>query len=184
MVFMGNSITDNWARLRPQFFSDNGFIGRGIGGQTTPQMLVRFHPDVVDLNPKVVVILAGTNDIAGNTGPSTLKMIEDNIAAMTEIAQANKIKVILISVLPVYEYPWAKKVQDPVGQIAELNSWLQAYAKKKGAVYVDCFSALSDARKGLDARYSKDGVHPTPQAYEKVMEPLVLKAIHQVLKKK
>lgn len=184
VVFMGNSITDNWARFRPQFFTENGFVGRGIGGQTTPQMLIRFRADVIDLQPKAVVILAGTNDIAGNTGPSTLKMIEDNLASMTEIAQANGIKVIFISVLPVYEYPWAKQVKDPVGKIAELNAWIKAYAKKKGATYVDCYSAMLDSRKGLDAKYSKDGVHPTPEAYEQVMEPMVLKAINKVLKRK
>lgn len=180
VVFMGNSITEGWINLRPEFFSQNPYINRGIGGQTTPQMLLRFHQDVVDLQPKAVVILAGTNDIAGNTGPSTLKMIEDNIAAMTEIAQAHKIKVILISVLPVYEYGWAKQVK-PIEKIAELNKWIEQFAKGNKAEYVDCYTPMLDSRKGLKAEYSDDGVHPTAEGY-KVMEPLVVKAINKALK--
>ncbi len=182
VVFMGNSITEGWINLRPEFFSQNPYVNRGIGGQTTPQMLLRFHQDVIDLQPKVVVILAGTNDIAGNTGPSKLKMIEDNIAAMTEIAMAHKIKVVLISVLPVYEYGWAKHIK-PIEQIAALNKWLKDYAKEKKAEYVDCYTPMLDSRKGLKAEYSNDGVHPTVDGY-KVMEPLVVAAINKALKKK
>lgn len=182
VVFMGNSITEGWINLRPEFFSQNPYINRGIGGQTTPQMLLRFHQDVIDLQPKVVVILAGTNDIAGNTGPSTLKMIEDNISAMTEIAKAHKIKVVLISVLPAYEYGWAKHVK-PVEKIAELNKWLEEFAQKNKFEYVDCYTPMLDNRKGMKDEYTKDGVHPTAEGY-KVMEPLVVKAINKALKKK
>src|SRR5665811_2601203 len=122
VVFMGNSITIGWLNNRPEFFEGQPYVNRGISGQTTPQMLIRFRQDVVDLKPKVVVILAGTNDIAGNTGPSTLEMIEDNIASMAVLAKAEKIKVILCSVLPVYDYPWAPGLQ-PAEKIATLNQW-------------------------------------------------------------
>ena len=127
VVFMGNSITDGWVRMDSAFFSGTPYIGRGISGQTTPQMLIRFKPDVVDLKPKVVVILAGTNDIAGNTGPSTLEMIEDNLASMAELAKAANIEVILSSVLPVFDYPW-KRGLEPSQKIITLNKWIKDYA--------------------------------------------------------
>ncbi|MCE1200429.1 MAG: SGNH/GDSL hydrolase family protein [Marinilabiliales bacterium] len=182
VVFMGNSITDGWIRISPEFFEGKSYVDRGISGQTTPQMLVRFRADVVQLKPKVVLILGGTNDIAGNTGPSTLEMIEDNLASMTEIAQANGIKVILCSVLPVYDYPWRPGKQ-PADKIVALNQWMKEYAGKHKCIYLDYWTAMADERKGLPANYSKDGVHPNKEGY-KVMEALAEKAIHQALKGK
>ena len=136
---MGNSITEGWVNTHPGFFQKNNYLGRGIGGQTTPQMLIRFTPDVLDLNPKVVVILAGTNDIAGNTGFSSVKMISDNIKAMSLLAKQKNIKVILSSVLPVYDYPWRPGLE-PVSKIEELNSWMKNYAKENGHIYLDYFN--------------------------------------------
>jgi len=179
-VFMGNSITEGWKQLSPEFFKDNPYINRGISGQTTPQMLVRFRPDVVNLNPKVVVILAGTNDIAGNTGPSTLEMIEDNIASMVEIAKANNIKVVLCSVLPVYDYPWMPGL-NPAQKIIDLNKWIKEYALTNKIVYVDYFTPMADQHNGLKKEYSEDGVHPNLAGY-KVMEPLVELAIEEALR--
>jgi lysophospholipase L1-like esterase len=182
VVFMGNSITDGWIRSSPEFFSVNNYVDRGISGQTTPQMLVRFRADVVALKPKAVVMLCGINDIAGNTGPSTLEMIEDNIASMTEIAKANNIKVILCSVLPAYDFPW-KPGMEPAGKVIALNSWIKAYASKAKVNYLDYFSSLKDERNGLPTKYSEDGVHPNKLGYS-IMEPLAKKAIDQVLKKR
>lgn len=179
VVFMGNSITENWVWRHPEFFSENNYVGRGISGQTTPQMLIRFTPDVIDLDPEVVVILAGTNDIAGNTGRSSVKMITDNIKAMSQLAVANDIKVILSSVLPVYRYPWREQIK-PVEKIAEVNQWLENYARENGHIYVDYYSAMVDERKGLKAEYAEDGVHPTKEGYL-VMEPLVQAAIIEAL---
>ena len=178
-VFMGNSITDNWAKFRPEFFADNGFVGRGISGQTTSQMLVRFRADVIDLHPKKVVILAGTNDIAGNTGPSSLEMIMDNLKSMCDIAKANKIRPILCSVLPAYRYSWKKDVRcDQL--IPELNEMIKAYAKANKITYVDFFTALVDHtpgnENGLPKKYSKDGVHPNIEGYY-IMEKILLKAL-------
>src|SRR5438552_3141525 len=147
VVFMGDSITDGWGRRYGKFFPGKPYINRGISGQTTPQMLIRFHPDVIALKPKVVVILAGTNDIAGNTGPSTLEMIEDNLASMAVIASANGIKVVLSSVLPVYDYPW-KPGLEPAPKIIALNKWMKDYAKKHRAIYLDYHSAMADERGG------------------------------------
>ena len=180
VVFMGNSITQGWIEADPDFFMGKSYINRGISGQTTPQMLVRFRPDVVNLKPKVVVILAGTNDIAGNTGPSTLEMIEDNIASMVEIAKANNIKIILCSVLPAYDYPW-KPGLEPAQKIVDLNKWIKNYAEKNEIIYVDYFTPMADQRNGLKKEYSEDGVHPNLAGY-KVMEPLVEKAIADVLR--
>jgi len=179
IVFMGNSITEGWKTLNPAFFSNNGYINRGISGQTTQQMLVRFRSDVVNLKPKIVVILAGTNDIAGNTGLSTLEMIEDNIKSMIEIANANNIKVIVCSVLPVYDYPW-KPGLNPSQKIIDLNKWLKEYAFKNNIVYVDYFTPMADERNGLKKEYSEDGVHPNLACY-RLMEPLVVKAIEETL---
>lgn len=179
IVFMGNSITEGWLQLDPDFFKDKPYINRGISGQTTPQMLVRFRQDVVNLKPKVVVILAGTNDIAGNTGPSTLEMIEDNIASMVEIARANNIKVILCSVLPAYDYPW-KPGLNPANKIVELNKWIKEYSKKNEIAYADYFSAMADDRNGLNKEYSEDGVHPNLSGY-KIMAPIIENAIQKVI---
>ncbi len=182
VVFMGNSITIGWQTANPDFFSDNPYINRGISGQTTPQMLVRFQQDVINLRPKVVVILAGTNDIAGNTGPSTLEMIQDNIFSMAQLAKANGIKVILSSVLPAYDYPW-KPGLEPAPKIMQLNESLKKYSKENGMVYLDYFSAMADDKNGLKKELSEDGVHPNLAGY-KVMEPLAKEAIAKALKEK
>ncbi len=180
VVFMGNSITDAWAPLFPVLFPGRQYIGRGISGQTTPQMLVRFRQDVIALKPAAVVILAGTNDIAGNTGPSTLAMIEDNIASMTELAQASGIRVVLSSVLPVFDYPWRPGLQ-PVSKIAALNDWMRSYAARVGAVYLDYYTAMVDERHGLRGDLTHDGVHPTEAGY-RVMAPLADAAIAEALR--
>lgn len=179
VVFMGNSITEAWAPLFPTLFPGKPYVGRGISGQTTPQMLLRFRQDVLALTPKVVVILAGTNDIAGNTGPSTLEEIEGHIASMAELAQANGIRVVLCSVLPVYDYPW-KQGLEPAPKIMALNDWIRAYAASHGAVYVDFHSAMEDERHGLRGEYSEDGVHPNEAGY-RVMTTLVERGIAAVL---
>lgn len=179
VVFMGNSITEVWVSMRPDFFEENPYVGRGISGQTTPQMLLRFRQDVIDLNPAAVVILAGTNDIAGNTGPMTLEEILDNIKSMTELAEANGIKVILCSVLPAFDYPWRPGLK-PNEKIPALNSLIKDYAASKGIVYLDYFSAMADERNGLPKELAEDEVHPTEAGYE-MMEPLAKEAIQQAL---
>jgi lysophospholipase L1-like esterase len=179
VVFYGNSITEGWAPLFATQFPGKPYIGRGISGQTTPQMLVRFRQDVVALQPKVVVILAGTNDIAGNTGPSTVAMIADNIASMAELARANGIRVVLSSVLPVYDYPWKPGIH-PVPTIAALNAWIRSYTASHDAVYLDYFPAMADERQGLPAALSGDGVHPNEAGY-RVMAPLAERAISDAL---
>ena len=182
VVFLGNSITQGWIEARPEFFAKRPYINRGISGQTTPQMLVRFRQDVIALQPKVVVILAGTNDIAGNTGPSTLEMIEDNLASMSELASANGIQVVLSSVLPVYDYPWKPGLK-PAEKIVTLNAWIKQYCAKKGFIYLDYFSSMVDERNGMKAALTKDGVHANLEGY-KVMEPLVEAAIRNALTEK
>jgi acyl-CoA thioesterase I len=178
VVFMGDSITEFWFQLG-QFFTGKPYVGRGISGQTTPQMLLRFRQDVIRLQPKVVVILAGTNDIAGNTGPSTLEMIQDNFVSMAELARANGIRVVLASVIPAFDYPWKPGLQ-PVGKIAALNAWIKSYAAREGFVYLNFFDALADARQGLKPEHAEDGVHPTPAGYA-VMAPLAEAAIARAL---
>jgi lysophospholipase L1-like esterase len=182
VVFMGNSITEGWARYFPAMFPSKPYINRGIGGQTTPQMLVRFHQDVIALKPKVVVILAGTNDIAGNTGPSSLEMIENNLAAMAEMAKANGIRVVMASVLPVYTYSWRPEVAEPWRTIVELNRWMKDYARDHGAVYLDYHSAMADDRLGMRKDLSPDGVHPNEAGY-RIMAPLTVAAIEDALRK-
>jgi lysophospholipase L1-like esterase len=179
VVFMGNSITDGWARYFPAMFPGKPYIGRGIGGQTTPQMLVRFRQDVIALKPAVVVLLAGINDIAGNTGPSSLEMIEDNLTSMTELAKANGIRVVLSSVLPAYDFPWRRGLQ-PAPKVVALNAWMKAYAARAGVVYLDYFTAMADGRQGLRSDLTYDGVHPTEAGY-RVMAPLAEKAIQEAL---
>lgn len=179
VVYIGDSITESWTPLFPAMFPGRQFVGRGISGQTTPQILVRFRQDAVDLRPKVVVILAGTNDIAGNTGPSTLQMITDNIASMAEIARANGIRVVLSSVLPVYDYPW-KPGLNPAPKISALNAWIRQYAEETGAIYLDYHSAMTDSRGGLRAELTRDGVHPNAAGYA-VMAPLAESAINRAL---
>jgi lysophospholipase L1-like esterase len=177
VVFMGDSITQGWKI--DSSFPGKPYINRGISGQTTPQMLVRFRQDVIALRPKVVVILAGTNDIAGNTGPMTLEETEGNIASMAELAQANGIKVVLCSVLPAYDYPWQQGLT-PAPKIVAINAWMKGYAAEKGFVYVDYHSAMKDARDGLPETLSKDGVHPLPAGYA-VMTPLAEAGIEKAL---
>jgi lysophospholipase L1-like esterase len=181
VVFFGNSITIGWLQTMPSFFKDRPFINRGIGGQTTPQMLVRFRQDVLDLKPKVVVILAGTNDIAGNTGPMTLDEILGNLKSMVELAKANNIEVILCSVLPASDYPWRPGLE-PNKKIPALNVMIKEYTKTAEVHYLDYFSALVNDDNGMDSDLAHDGVHPTKAGYE-IMAPLAFKAINEVLQK-
>ena len=178
IVFMGNSITEGWKGYDPEFFATPGFVNRGIGGQTTPQMLLRFRQDVIDLEPEIVVILAGTNDIAGNTGPMTLKEIRDNIVSMVELSQANGIRVILCSVLPAYEYVWRPGLEPNV-KIPALNAMLREFAAESGIYYLDYFSAMADERNGLPEAYARDGVHPTKEGYD-VMKAMLLEALEEI----
>ena len=175
VVFMGNSITDGWWNTDSLFFKNNRYIGRGIGGQTTAQMLVRFRADVIDLQPKAVVILAGTNDIAQNNGYIAPENILGNIISMAELAKANNIDVVLWSILPAYEYGWRKGLE-PADKIIALNKMIKEYADRHNLTYVDYHSALKDARNGLPEKYSKDGVHPTMDGY-KIMERLISEAL-------
>jgi Lysophospholipase L1 and related esterases len=181
VVFMGNSITEGWINTSPEFFAGKSYVNRGISGQTTPQMLVRFRPDVINLKPALVVILAGTNDIAGNTGPSTLEMIMDNLISMCELAKANNIKVVLSSVLPAFDYPW-KPGLEPAPKIIKLNEMIKSYAEKNNIIYLDYFSSMADERKGLPKELSGDGVHPNKKGYD-VMAPLAEAAIKKALAK-
>jgi lysophospholipase L1-like esterase len=176
VVFYGDSITDAWVSNRWRFFPGKPYVNRGISGQTTPQMLVRFRQDVVDLHPDAVVILAGTNDIAGNTGASTLVMIEDNFRSMAEIAKANGIRVILASVLPVKVYPWKPTVENPAGKIQDLNGWLKSYCAQEKLTYLDYWTAMADKDGGMKAGISLDGVHPNAAGYA-IMEPLAEAAL-------
>jgi lysophospholipase L1-like esterase len=180
VVFMGNSITEGWAPHFADMFPGQPYVGRGISGQTTPQMLLRFRQDVVALEPAVVVILAGTNDLAGNTGPSSLEMIQDNLASMVEIAQANGIRVVLSSVLPVFEYTWAPGLE-PAPKIVALNAWMRSYAAANDVVYLDYHSAMADERDGLPPELAYDGVHPTEEGY-RVMASLAQPAIEKALR--
>jgi lysophospholipase L1-like esterase len=182
IVFMGDSITEFWSIINADYFVGKLYVNRGISSQTTPQMLVRFRADVIDLKPAVVVILAGINDIAGNTGPATLDMIKNNIFSMAELAKANQIKVVLCSVLPAFDFPW-KPNQNPAKKILALNELLKNYAASNGIVYLDYYSAMVDGRKGLLASYSNDGVHPNKAGY-KVMAILAEEAITKVLLEK
>lgn len=182
VVFMGNSITIGWEKTDPAFFEGKQYINRGISGQTTPQMVLRFKQDVIDLKPKVVVILAGTNDIAGNTGPMTLEQTRDNIIAMAQLAKANGIKVVISSIVPAFDYPWRPGLE-PAGKIVAINKMLKEYATKNNIVYLDYFSAMVDDRNGLKKELGNDGVHPNLAGY-KIMEPLVEMAIAEALKRK
>ncbi len=182
IVFMGDSITEFWSTVEPEFFAGKPYVNRGISGQTSPQMLLRFRADVIALNPSVVVLLAGINDIAGNTGPSTLEMITNNIFSMVELAQVNHIKVILCSVLPAFDFYW-KPGSYPAEKITTLNTMLKKYADANGIPYIDYYSAMVDENKGLKTAYSNDGAHPNKTGYE-IMNPLAEKAIAKVLSKK
>ena len=180
VVFMGNSITQGWADMRPEFFKDHGFIGRGIGGQTTPQMLLRLRQDVLELKPEAVVILAGINDIAQNTGPITLKETLGNIQSMAELALAHGINPIICSVLPANSFPWRPEII-PTQLVIDLNSQLQRWALEKNLVYVDFYTPMVDEKLGLKSHLGYDPVHPNVAGYQ-VMEPILLKALNQLLK--
>jgi lysophospholipase L1-like esterase len=188
VVFMGDSITEGWkhngalpGEADPGFFPGKPYVNRGISGQTTPQMLLRFRQDVIDLKPAAVVIFAGTNDIAGNTGDMTLEQTEDNLSSMADLANAHGIKVILCSILPAFDYAW-KPGREPAPKIVAINSWIKQYAAVHGYVYVDFYSAMVDARGGLPANLSKDGVHPGKAGYA-IMNPLVEAGIAKALGK-
>lgn len=183
VVFMGNSITQGWIDYGdPELFSENSFINRGIGGQTTPQMLVRFRADVIALQPKAVVFLAGINDIAGNTGDSTIEMIQDNLISMVQLAQANNIKVILSSILPANKFTWRPEVY-PADKVIAMNEFIKNYAEENNCIFIDYYTPMVNAEKGLKIEYSEDGVHPNKAGYA-VMRPLVLEAINKVLEVK
>jgi len=181
IVFMGNSITESW-QYADDFFSTNGYINRGISGQTTPQMLVRFRPDVIELQPSVVVIMAGINDIAENTGPIALEDVFGNIVSMTELAHAHHIKVVLSSVLPAIDFDWRPGLH-PAEKIIKLNAMIQSYCATNHIVYLDYYSKMVDENKEMDKRFTADGVHPNLEGY-KVMEPLVMEGIKRALKQK
>ena len=179
VVFMGNTITDGWWPKDSTFFIDNNFLDRGISGQTTSEMLVRFRQDVINLKPKAVVILAGINDIAHNNGVISLENVFGNIVSMAELARYNKITPIICSVLPAYDFPW-RRGMNPAPKVIELNKMLKAYADKEGLTYVDYHSAMKDERDGLPKNLASDEVHPTLEGY-KIMEKIVLEAIHKTI---
>ena len=181
VVFMGDSITDGWGRRYGKFFPGKPYVNRGISGQTTPQMLIRFRPDVIALKPKVVVILAGTNDIAGNTGPMTLEAIEDNLMSMADLATANGMRVVMSSVMPVCDYIRNQTRQRPPEKIVALNAWMKDYAAKHHAVYLDYYSAMLDDAGMFKQALTYDGLHPNDAGYE-VMGPLAEKAIAAALR--
>ena len=180
VVFMGDSITQLWNIEGPEgSFPGKPYINRGISGQTTPQMVLRFRQDIIQLKPKVVVILAGINDIAGNTGPETLEQIESNLASMADLATTNQIRVVLCSVLPAFDFPWNPGMTS-APKVLALNEWIKAYAAQKGYVYVDYHTAMKDQRDGLPPALSKDGVHPLPAGYA-IMTPLAEAGIEKAL---
>ena len=183
VVFLGNSISEAWVRADSNFFKDNHYVGRGISGQTTPQMLLRFRQDVLDLNPKVLVISAGINDIAENTGPFNPEFTLGNIASMCEIAKAHKIKIVIASIHPAVVFPWRTSIQDVPNKIIQMNALLKAYAEKNKIVYLDYHTVMKDSRNGLSKEMAGDGVHPTLAGF-KVMEPLAQKAIADALKRR
>ena len=184
IVFMGDSITEGWKKYGiPGDPVDpaKDYVNRGISGQTTPQMVLRFRQDVIDLKPSVVVIFAGTNDIAGNTGDMTAEQTEENLESMAELAHVHGIKVVLCSILPAYDFPW-KPGREPAPKVVAINSWIKDYAAANGHVYVDFYTATVDGRGGLPEKLSKDGVHPNPAGYA-IMLPLVEAGIAQALGK-
>ena len=179
VVFMGNSITEGWLSIRPEFFKNKPYVNRGISGQTTPQMLIRFRQDVIHLKPSTVVLLAGINDIAENTGPSTIEMIANNIVSMAELAKANHINVIICSVLPANKFPWREGLK-PAEKVIKLNALLQSYSKKHKLAYVDYYSAMVNDSHGLKKELGEDGIHPNKNGYL-IMEPILEKAIKEYI---
>ena len=181
IVFMGNSITEDWKSLSPNFFLDNNYVNRGIGGETSTQMLLRFRSDVINLKPSAVVILAGINDIAENQGPISIPDIARNIFFMSQLASENNIKVILCSVLPAYDFPWRPGL-NPKDKVVSLNELIQKHSQENSFEYVDYFSSMVDERKGLIKEYGNDEVHPNLEGY-RVMESIIQKSINKVLNK-
>ena len=181
VVFMGNSITENWAYFHPEFFTSHNFLGRGIGGQTSAHMLVRFKTDVIDLHPKAVVIMAGTNDVALNDFWVTPEQVVNNVISMCELAQAHGIIPIISSITPCTAFVWRPEVKDAGQTIVQINRNLRAYAEANDIVYVDYHSALADENQGFPKTLSGDGCHPDPDTYF-IMEGLVLEAIRVALK--
>jgi len=171
IVFFGDSITEGWKTIHPEFFAGKSYINRGINGQTTSQMLLRFRQDVIELNPKIVTILAGGNDIAGNTGPTTLETILGNLISICELAKTNNIKIVLCSILPANDFPW-KRGMEPAHKIESLNEMIFKYAKANDIAYADYYSVMMDEQKGLKSVYSEDGVHPNKEGYL-IMEPII-----------
>ena len=181
VVFMGNSITEGWVNTHPEFFKKHGYIGRGISGQTSYQFLMRFREDVINLEPKVLVLNYGTNDIAENTGPYNEDITYGNILTMVELARAHKIKVILTSTLPARNFGWRPSVTDAMEKIRSLNARVKAYAEENGIQYVDYFTALLAPDKGgMDTKYTPETVHPNGAGYD-VMEALIVPAIEKAL---
>ena len=179
VVFMGNSITEGWLSIRPEFFKNKPYVNRGISGQTTPQMLVRFRQDVIHLKPSTVVLLAGINDIAENTGPSTIEMIANNIVSMAELAKVNHINVIICSVLPANKFPWREGLK-PAEKVIKLNTILKSYSKKHKLAYVNYYSAMVNDSHGLKKELGEDGIHPNKNGYL-IMEPILEKAIKKYI---
>jgi lysophospholipase L1-like esterase len=180
VVFMGNSITDGWARQRPEFFAAGGYAGRGISGQVTAQMLARFRADVIDLEPRAVVILAGTNDIAHNQGYVAVENIAANIISMAQLAQANRIRPVICSILPAALYPWRREITDVPAKVKAVNALLKEWAEANRCVYVDYFAEMADERDGLPEELAGDGIHPTPAGYarmERILQPVLDKLL-------
>ncbi|MDP4237841.1 MAG: GDSL-type esterase/lipase family protein [Bacteroidota bacterium] len=178
VVFMGNSITEGWVSTDPDFFTNNNYVGRGISGQVSSQMLVRFQSDVISLKPKAAVILAGVNDIALNNGYISVEHIFENIVSMAELAKQHKIKVVLCSVLPAHHFPWRAEVES-INQIKELNEKIKNYAYENKIAYADYYTAMVDDRQGLNSKYQRDEVHPNLQGY-KIMELVIQKILSKI----
>ena len=181
VVFMGNSITEYWAYYHPDFFKEHNYCGRGIGGQTSAQMLLRFTADVINLHPKAVVIMAGTNDVAHNDYWVEPDKVVDNVVAMCNLARANDIIPIISSIPPCTSFVWNPEIKDAAQTIVDINKQLRTYAEANGIVYVDYHTALADEYNGFPKKFSDDGCHPNPDTYF-IMEELVLQAIHEALK--
>lgn len=180
IVLMGDSITEFWKTTDNTFFQNTTLINRGISGQTTSQMLLRFRQDAINLKPEIIVILAGINDIAENTGPISLENILGNILSMAELAKTNNIKIVLSSVLPANKFPWRPDLQ-PAEKVIELNAMIEKYCQENKIPYIDYYSKMVDNQKGLDAKFTNDGVHPTLAGY-KIMEPLLKEALAKTRK--